>query len=300
MLTNQPRFSGNGGHGKRLADDPLISKREPVKPGNYGVQVAAVTPGERKQFARKGRNQGAVVGGILGGLTGASLAEDYGTYSHHGISGRRLGKYTAAGTVVGAGTLAALGHRRGKNAKYKAKFVRIDKRARTYDSELNRQRRRGMYTTGAAAGSGALGYAGYQGAKGGINAGRDARTALSRIDHPGAVIGEREWDQGRSVLARNKARTDLSRSTPNAKHPEGTSRGKPHLPLPGHTTLQHGKPENIGPLTGAERKALDHMSSLRGKISGRSRAAFAGSAVLGATSLRMYRNNRKNSQKRWN
>lgn len=320
-LTPQPRFSGNGGHGKRITEqDALVSKRgtlvhgagqvpgrskllasareveshafQTVKPkaAKKPQKVWEIGKGDNKDVRavlegdRKYRQGHLMQAGGYGSAAGA--AYKWGTQSGGGSPRGKVfwGLAGAAPVLVAGGKKQVERGRkqtRGALSRIRARGGSTDpdafaKRERTYDSELNRQRRQGMYTAGGAAGSAALGVSAARDIRRTGASGRDAYGALSRLRDPRIRLSH--WNAVQGPV------------TPSGEKPKGKGAfGK----VPGGASLQP-----------TEQEALERIKDLRSKVPNkdlrRIGGKIGGAAALGGGSLAMYRHSRSKANRRWN
>lgn len=295
MLKAQPRFSGNGGHGKRIADaDEGIEKayapsKQLIAAGRQ-AEMHAFKTAKPKPLTRNPKK----VYNVDKGATKQQL--------HMADRAWRL---TSAGERANARAQSGLkvSMPNAKKAREGVALQRrmvsegIIKRARTYDSEINRQRRQGMYVAGGALGGGALVASGANDVRRAGATGKEAQQALSRIGANSTWFGWRESQGKRSVLAPDRKKGGLSRGTPTSQYPEGPSRGK---------VAQAGQVGRPAPhkggvtLTAAEREAFDNLPKLGSRVSGKAKGKLGAGAALLAGSAGMYRHSRSAGNKRWN
>ncbi len=197
MLKAQPRFSGNGGHGKRLLDlDESVAKRDEIEDS-------------RRQYKR-GRITRDV--GLM--TAGASIP----------IKSLKVALPTAA-TGIGLNITGTNQQKKGLKRltaeaarRRAAQQSPVIKRERAYDAELNRQRRQGMYVAGGAAGSAGLAASGARDVRALRQPGESIYQALARFRDPATRVSMEEY---RGAHSNVKTKKENKPGNYPRRHPQG-------------------------------------------------------------------------------
>ncbi len=252
-LSAQPRFSGNGGHGKRYTEDQLD---ESVRKSDAN-DIAQI-----KRNAKKD-SRGKIIRDVGLITAGASIP----------MKNPRTWIPTAvAGTTasITGGTMSRNARKNTGSVLARRASTPVAKKARTYDAELNRQRRQGMWTAGGLVGGGALAASGGREAARDIRAGRDVAGAMRRLGSNDIRFQQEAKEFGPLRVGQRKYKTVVN------DHPMGRQ------------------------LTEAERKAFDRLPNLGQRMSGRTKGKLGAGAALIAGGAGMYRHSRSSGNKRWN